>query len=193
MKPTVTLLGYALVIIGLINCEKNNPSSESNNYIIVVDKKSFISSSAIVELPGNPVLKDMKAVLLGSEGIFFSNKEGNNLSIKGNGMLLGFIIHSEQEDALSNGNHYINLRPPFGKGDIAIGFYALNWKDNDGVFLYEQTEGNALLAGKVAVVQKDNSINLSFNFTDENGSLIRGNYNGQPLKNLIYKADHIDF
>jgi len=30
MKPTVTLLGYALVIIGLINCEKNNPSSESN-------------------------------------------------------------------------------------------------------------------------------------------------------------------
>lgn len=108
-------------------------------------------------------------------------------------MLLGFIIHSEQEDALSNGNHYINLRPPFGKGDIAIGFYALNWNENDGVFLYEQTEGNALLAGKVAVVQKDNSINLSFNFTDENGSLIRGNYNGQPLKNLIYKADHIDF
>jgi hypothetical protein len=51
-------------------------------------------------------------------------------------MLLGFIIHSEQEDALSNGNHYINLRPPFGEGDIAIGFYALNWKDNDGVFLY---------------------------------------------------------
>ena len=66
MKPTVTLLGYALVIIGLINCEKNNLSSESNNYIIVVDKKSFISSSAIVELPGNPVLKDMKAVLLGA-------------------------------------------------------------------------------------------------------------------------------
>jgi hypothetical protein len=30
MKPTVTLVGYALVIIGLINCEKNNPSSESN-------------------------------------------------------------------------------------------------------------------------------------------------------------------
>ena len=97
MKPTVTLLGYALVIIGLINCEKNNPSSESNNYIIVVDKKSFISSSAIVELPGNPVLKDMKAVLLGSEGIFFSNKEGNNLSIKGNGMLLGFIIPNSFE------------------------------------------------------------------------------------------------
>ena len=94
---------------------------------------------------------------------------------------------------MSNGNHYINLRPPFGEGDIAIGFYALNWKDNDGVFLYEQTEGNALLAGKVVVVQKDNSINLSFNFTDENGSLIRGNYNGQPLKNLVYKADHIDF
>ena len=57
MKPTVTLLGYALVIIGLINCEKNNPSSESNNYIIVVDKKSFISSSAIVDSQAIPFLK----------------------------------------------------------------------------------------------------------------------------------------
>ena len=65
MKPTVTLLGYALVIIGLINCEKNNPSSESNNYIIVVDEKSFISSSAIVELPGNP--GDTKVIPIGQK------------------------------------------------------------------------------------------------------------------------------
>ncbi len=147
----------------------------------------------MVKLLDNTFLKDMKAFLFASDGISFETKSENTLQIKGKGSLLGFIIHSNQEDALTSGDYFINLRPPFKEGDIAVGFYSMNWDENDNVLFYEKTVGPSLLAGKISVLQKQDLISLSFNFTDDAGNLLTGVYNGTPKKNLIYKTDQIDF
>ena len=134
----------------------------------------------------------MKALLLASDGITFTAKDEKALQIKGKGQLLGFIIHSNSTNDLTNGDHYVNLRPPFKEGDIAIGFYTMNWDESKGIVFYEKTIGPSLLVGKVTVLQKKDVISLSFNFTDEDQNIVSGVYNGPLQKNLIYKTDHID-
>jgi hypothetical protein len=192
LKPTLTCLGFALLLFVYSNCEKSN-KTDFENYFKVAEKKIFITSGAMVKLLDNTFLKDMKAVLFASDGISFETKSENTLQIKGKGSLLGFIIHSNQEDALTSGDYFINLRPPFKEGDIAVGFYSMNWDENDNVLFYEKTVGPSLLAGKISVLQKQDLISLSFNFTDDAGNLLTGVYNGTPKKNLIYKTDQIDF
>lgn len=122
----------------------------------------------------------MKALLFASDGISFMANNDQTLEINGKGQLMGFIIHSNTEKALSNGDHYINLRPPYKEGDIAVGFYTMNWDEGNGVVFYEKTIGPALLAGKANVLQKQDII--SFSFTDENRNILKGVYNGSIQK-----------
>lgn len=87
----------------------------------------------------------MKALLFASDGISFMANNDQTLEINGKGQLMGFIIHSNTEKALSNGDHYINLRPPYKEGDIAVGFYTMNWDEGNGVVFYEKTIGRSFL------------------------------------------------
>ena len=79
------------------------------------------------------------------------------------------------------------------KGDIAIGFYTMNWDESKGTVFFEKTIGPSLLAGKATVLQKKDIIYITLNFTDEDGNNLTGVYNGKIERNLIYKTDHIDF
>ncbi|MGB0396334.1 MAG: hypothetical protein ACPGC6_06155 [Flavobacteriaceae bacterium] len=192
MKPIITHLGIAFFFYFFIGCEDPLYNSTSNNHFRVGGKTTVISSAALVKLSGNNLLNDMKALLLASDGITFTAKDEKALQIKGKGQLLGFIIHSNSTNDLTNGDHYVNLRPPFKEGDIAIGFYTMNWDESKGIVFFEKTIGPSLLAGKVTVLQKKDVISLSFNFTDEDQNIVSGVYNGPLQKNLIYKTDHID-
>lgn len=191
MKSIFTRLGFTFVFYFFIGCEEPFYNSYDNHFR-VAGKTTIISSAALVELSGNNLLNDMKALLFASDGISFMAKNEKTLQIKGKGQLLGFIIHSNSTNDLTNGDHYVNLRPPFKEGDIAIGFYTMNWDESKGIVFYEKTIGPSLLAGKVTVLQKQDLISLTFNFTDEDGNILTGVYNGPLKKNLIYKTDHID-
>jgi hypothetical protein len=58
---------------------------------------------------------------------------------------------------------------------------------------YEEDEGPLMLAGKVTVLQKKDLVDLKFNFTTEEGKILKGQYLGSLQKNLIYKTDQIEF
>lgn len=87
---------------------------------------------------------------------------------------MGFIIYSQKNERLKNGDNLINLRPLFEEGDIALDFYNLNWDKKDGLIHYELDEGPLMLAGKVTVLQKKDLVDLKFNFTTEEGKILKG-------------------
>ena len=76
MKPTLTYLGFALLVFVYSDCEKSN-KTDFENYFKVAEKKIFISSGAMVKLSDNTFLKDMKAFLFASDGISFETKSEN--------------------------------------------------------------------------------------------------------------------
>lgn len=59
----------------------------------------------MVNLTGNRLLNEMKGLLFASNGIAFKPKDGKILQINGKGQLLGFIIHSNASNTLTNGDH----------------------------------------------------------------------------------------
>ena len=193
MKPTSPKLGLVLLFLLLIACQKTDSSSTSTNYFKIDDQRHSIEKAAFVNLEDNPVLKDMKVLLFVSDGLSFDANSNRELKIRGKGKLMGFIIYSQKNERLKNGDHFINLRPPSEEGDIALGFYNLNWDEKDGLIHYEEDEGPLMLAGKVTVLQKKDLVDLKFNFTTEEGKILKGQYLGSLQKNLIYKTDQIEF
>lgn len=194
MKPTYLPLGLALVIFFFTGCQKNdNQSTSANNFFKVEDQRHSIEKAAYVTLEGNPILENMKALLFNSDGISFDANSNRELIIKGKGKLMGFIIYGKKNDGLDNGDHFINLRPPFMEGDVALGFYDLNWDEKDGLIRYEENDGPSILAGKVTVLHKQDVVDLIFNFTTEHGKILTGQYNGPLQMNLIYRTEQIKF
>jgi len=155
MKPTLTLLGFALLFCVLIYCERTDPSTSSINHFKIEEKNTIITSAAFVNLSENSLLNNMKAIVFASDGISFGWDDKKNFKLIGKGPLLGFIIHSNNEATLTDGDYFVNLSPPFGEGDIAIGFYTLNWDERDSIVFYENSDGTALLAGKITVTEKE--------------------------------------
>jgi len=194
MKPIFTRLGLVPVFLLLINCQKTDSNnSTAINYFEVDDQTHYIKEAALIRLEGNPRLDNMKVLLFISDGLSIDANSNWELKIRGKGKLMGFIIYSKKNEGLDNGDHFINLRPPFKEGDIALGFYALNWDENDGLIYYEDDDDPIMLAGKVSVLQKQDLVKLEFNFTTEEGKILSGQYNGPLQKNLIYKTEQIEF
>ena len=135
----------------------------------------------------------MKAIVFASDGISFGWDDKKDFKLIGKGSLLGFIIYSNNNKALTDGDYFVNLSPPFGEGDIAIGFYTLNWEERDNIVFYENSDGTALLAGKITVTEKEGVSSISFRLIDENGSILSGVFNGSLQKNFVYKTEQIDF
>jgi len=185
MKPTYLILGLALLFLLLISCQKTGSRTTPINYFEIDDQKHKIEKAAFVNLEDNPVLKDMKAILFISDGLSFDANSNRELKIRGKGKLMGFIIYSQNNEELENGDYFINLLPPFKEGDIALGFYDLDWYEKTGLILYEE--------GEATVVQKQDLADLKFNFTTEEGKILKGEYLGSLQKNLIYKTGQIEF
>lgn len=141
MKPTCHILILFLLCFFLNLCEKSNSENPSENHFRIEEKTTRINTAALVKLQGNRLLNDMKAVLMASEGIEFASNQNQVLKIAGAGSLMGFIIHSKKQEELTNGDYFINLRPPFEEGDIAVGFHTLNWNEKDIIDFYEKVEG----------------------------------------------------
>jgi hypothetical protein len=193
MKPTLTLLGFALLSFVSIHCNRSDPVASPTNHFKIEEKITIISSAAFVNLSENRFLNKMKALIFASDGITFGLDDDKKFKLMGKGPLLGLIIYSNNETTLTPGDYFVNLRPPFGEGDIAIGFYTLNWDEREGVVFYEKTDGTALVAGKVTVTEKEGMTSVTFLLTDENGSSLSGLYSGPLQKNFVYKTDQIDF
>ncbi|NCF30283.1 MAG: hypothetical protein GWP29_00085 [Bacteroidetes bacterium] len=110
MKPTSPKLGLVLLFLLLIACQKTDSSSTSTNYFKIDDQRHSIEKAAFVNLEDNPVLKDMKVLLFISDGLSFDANSNRELKIRGKGKLMGFIIYSQKNERLKNGDHFINLR-----------------------------------------------------------------------------------
>ncbi|MEK9603671.1 MAG: hypothetical protein VW127_04525 [Flavobacteriaceae bacterium] len=190
MKPTIILLVTILFVFA--GCQKSNTKNRYDNHFKLNEENHAIEKAAMIELVGNDLLNDMKVVLFASEGIRFDTDINRELQIRGQGKLMGFIIYSENPSQLDKGNHYINLRPPYEKGDVALGFYSLDWNEEDELLRYEENNGSVILAGKVSILENQELTNLSFDFTVEDGNILTGSYQGEFQKNMIYKTDHID-
>ena len=156
----------------MISCQKTGNGTTPINYFEIDDQKLKIEEAAFVNLEDNTVLKDMKALLFISDGLSFDANSNLELKIRGKGKLMGFIIYSQNNEELENGDYFINLLPPLKEGDITLGFYDLDWYEKTGLILYEEGEGFILLAGKVTVVQKQGLADLKFNFTTEEGKIL---------------------
>ncbi len=193
MKPTYLTLVFAWAILLFTGCQKTDSEPSTNNYFDIDGQNHSIEKAAFVKLEDNPVLNDMKVLLFISEGLSFDTDSNRELKIKGRGTLMGFIIYSQKNEDLVNGDHFINLRPPYKQGDVALGFYNLDWDEKNGLIHYEEDDGPLLLAGKVTVLQKQDLADLKFNFTSEDGKILKGQYLGTLQKNLIYKTDQIEF
>ena len=193
MKPTYLTLGFALALLLFTGCQKTESEPSTKNYFDIDGQNHSIEKAALVKLEDNPVLNDMKVLLFISEGLSFDADSNRELKIKGRGTLTGFIIYSQKNEDLVNGDHFINLRPPYKEGDVALGFYNLDWDEKNGLIHYEEDDGPLLLAGKVTVLQKQDLADLKFNFTTEDGKILKGHYLGTLQKNLIYKTDQIEF
>ncbi|MDA0200196.1 MAG: hypothetical protein O2878_00705 [Bacteroidetes bacterium] len=193
MKPTYFNLGFAWVVLLFACCQKTESNSATNNFFDIDGKKHSIEKAAFVKLEDNSTLNNMKALLFSSKGLSFDTDSNRELKIKGRGTLMGFIIYSQKNEDLVNGDHFINLRPPYKEGDVALGFYNLDWDEKNGLIHYEEDDGPLLLAGKVTVLQKQDLADLKFNFTTEDGKILKGHYLGTLQKNLIYKTDQIEF
>lgn len=133
MKPTLTLLGFALLSFVSIHCNRSDPVASPTNHFKIEEKITIISSAAFVNLSENRFLNKMKALIFASDGITFGLDDDKKFKLMGKGPLLGLIIYSNNETTLTPGDYFVNLRPPFGEGDIAIGFYTLNWDEREGV------------------------------------------------------------
>lgn len=93
----------------------------------------------------------MNVLLFVTEGIDFSEQESGELLLEGNGALMGVILYSENQWTLNSRDYFVNLRPPYKINDIGIGFYTLNFREENVDGPYFSYDGVALLSGKMTV------------------------------------------
>ena len=194
MKPTFAIASFVLLFLILTNCDNSESTDPETSSQFIVDQITYtIDQAAMVELLGNPFLIDMKVILFASGGLRFDADSNRELKIRGKGQLMGFMIYNKKGDPLTNGDHFVNLRPPYNKGEVSLGFYSIEWDEADGLVFYEDKEGPTLLAGKVTVLDSGDEVSFNFNFTDNRGKILTGTFNGKLQKNLIYRTEQIDF
>ncbi|MBT3445181.1 MAG: hypothetical protein HN443_09085 [Flavobacteriaceae bacterium] len=184
MKPTLTCLGFVLLLFVYSNCEKSN-KTDFENYFKVAEKKIFITSGAMVKLLDNTFLKDMKAVLFASDGISFETKSENTLQIKDKGSLLGFTIHSNHEVESKNNRLEISLKRGVnirnGHFEFNVPFESLSKIKLSGSGTIDTQDP---ITGKILEVSLSGSRDIELSGTSENLNLqISGSadYNGLAL------------
>ena len=176
---------FAFATIGIIStfflssCKDISPdNNKSKSYFSINDELFTITQGGLVNLgsasdeskhPGF-----MHVVLFTTDGINFSEDNTGELLLKGEGALLGIFVFNDTEGILDSGNYYINLRPPYMIHDIGVGFYSLDFKEENVSGPYFEYEGVALLSGKMSIKN-----NPPFLRNPE------GKYIGYPYRNSV--------
>ena len=174
-------------------CSNKQIEYSSADYFKISETQYTIESAAFLKLTGLSFFNNLNGLIFATDGVSFFSLNDKMLSLKGKGKILGFIIYSSESETLNDGVHFMNLRPPYSEGDIAIGFYTLDWnEDKDSVF-YDENDGPRLLSGKLTVTKEGEQTSISFKCTDEDGRLVTGVFKGDLLKNLSYNTDHINY
>lgn len=192
MRSSALLSSIALCFF-IYFCSNKQIEYSSPDHFKINETQYIIESAAFVKLTGPSFFNNLNGLIFATDGVSFSSLNDKVLSLKGKGKILGFIIYSSEKETLNEGVHFMNLRPPYSEGDIAIGFYTLDWEEDKGSVFYDENEGSGLLSGKLTVTKEGKQTSISFKCTDEDGRLITGVFKGDLLKNLSYNTDHIDY
>ncbi|MEK9566977.1 MAG: hypothetical protein VW125_07705 [Flavobacteriaceae bacterium] len=178
-------LGLLLSCCIFINCTDSTAEVVLIESRFSLDSLNFpIARAGLVDL-GVDLKKElyegfMNVLLFVTEGITFSEYESGELLLKGNGALFGIILYSEAQWTLNSSDYFVNLRPPFAINDIGIGFYTLDFREENVRGPYYEYEGISLLSGKMNVVNENNAMKITLEFINEFGHPIKANYTGTP-------------
>lgn len=186
MKASLIVVVFALYFSS--SCKDSNQDTDTTPSTFLVDDQLFtISMAGLVNLGADPDKKIhegyMNVLLFVTEGIDFKENNTGELILKGAGALLGIVFFSEDEATLTPRDYFINLRPPYKVNDIGIGFYSLDFREENVVGPYFEYDGVALLSGKMTVEKIFNKNKITLNLINEEGIQIEATYTG-PLRSL---------
>ena len=166
------------------SCKDITPDNNKNkSYFSINDELFTITQGGLVNLgsasdeskhPGF-----MHVVLFTTDGINFSEDNTGELLLKGEGALLGIVVFNGTEGILDSGDYYINLRPPYMIHDIGVGFYSLDFKEENVSGPYFEYEGVALLSGKMSIKNNPKDKEVILELISEDGNQITANYYGE--------------
>lgn len=184
MAPFKPLLLLLVLFCFLIVCQEEKTTTPQNNLVYSNDSSININTLALSNFgpdPGeNQYQGHLKVLLLLSEGIRMSEDLNGMLYLKGKGFLLGIILYDAFAKGLTEGEYYIDLRPPHEIGEASIGFYTFSFDEAlvDGP--YFNYPGLALLGGKISIKNKQQNVQLILDLIDENGKSITGKIEQNP-------------
>jgi hypothetical protein len=185
-------VGLLLLCYIFFYCKDSSLEESTIESRFSIDTEHFpIAKAGLVDL-GIDLKKEfyegfMNVLLFVTEGIDFSEYESGELLLKGNGALLGIILYSENQWTLNSRDYFVNLRPPYKINDIGIGFYTLNFREENVDGPYFNYDGVALLSGKMTVESKSDEKKISLELINEDGIQIKASYTGnlQALQSFI--------
>ncbi len=130
MKPTLTLLGFALLSFVSIHCNRSDPVASPTNHFKIEEKITIISSAAFVNLSENRFLNKMKALIFASDGITFGLDDDKKFKLMGKGPLLGLIIYSNNETTLTPGSGQAKVNASVSLNARIKGSGSIRYKGN---------------------------------------------------------------
>ena len=186
MKASLIAIVFALYFCP--SCEDSNLESDTSLSSFFIENQFFpISKAGLVNYGPNPdksVYEGfMNVLLFVTEGIDFAEQISGELELKGAGALMGIVFFSENETSLAPRDYFINLRPPYKVNDIGIGFYSLDFNEENVVGPYFEYNGVALLSGKMTIEKVNNVNKITLDLINEEGIQIKAKYFG-PLRFL---------
>ncbi len=151
MKASLIAIVFALYFCP--SCEDSNLESDTSHSSIFIENEFFpICKAGLLNYGPNPdksVYEGfMNVLLFVTEGIDFAEQISGELELKGAGALMGIVFFSKNETSLAPRDYFINLRPPYKVNDIGIGFYSLDFNEENVVGPYFEYNGVALLFRK---------------------------------------------
>jgi len=178
-----TQSAFILLFLTFNYCsDREDKIEESENLFTFSNEKFSIARAGIADFGIDPTAilytGNFLVLLFVTEGITFSTEANGNLLLTGTGAILGLVTFSNSNDYLDDGNYFVNLRPPFEKGDVSIGFYTTTFDSKEVNGPYFDYEGIPILSGKMTVNNLEENIQITLNMIDEIGNKINFNYEG---------------
>ena len=179
-----TYLSYAMVL-GVLQCiaPKENESI-STSHFTVQDVRYIIQTAGIVDFGENAALYDghRTALIFISDGVTFETNLENRLTLLGKGALFGLVLYLPTKLGVAEGDYFVNLRPPYAKGDIGIGFYTLYFDEPNATVPYFDTQGEGLLSGKLTVTNNENVTRLTLSMITAQGLSFDADFSGKFIE-----------
>jgi hypothetical protein len=181
LRTALPLVLFFLIFSNCSDGEDNN--NKTNNFFTIDGEKFSIAHAGISDFgidPSNDIYKGNFLVLLfATEGVDFNTGPNGDLLLEGTGAIMGLVTFSDTMDYLEDGSYFLNLRPPFQKGDVSIGFYTTSFDSKLVKGPYFDYEGTPLLSGKMTVNHSKENTLVVMNMIDEIGNKINTNFDGK--------------